>query len=126
MRESNIWKNASDAELDNALEGMEKLVMNQLYQFTFTPQVVHAVSHRQITADNLERDHVLTQRIVLFGWIRELHLDIPMGEGSQGFLMFAQQELLKANHYKAPRDKLICILNCWKVIFGLPSSSLFC
>jgi hypothetical protein len=27
-------------------------------------------------------------------------------------------ELLKVNHYKAPRDKLICILNCCKVIFG--------
>lgn len=27
-------------------------------------------------------------------------------------------ELLKINHYKAPRDKLICILNCCKVIFG--------
>lgn len=28
-------------------------------------------------------------------------------------------ELLKINHYKAPRDKMICILNCCKVIFGL-------
>jgi hypothetical protein len=27
-------------------------------------------------------------------------------------------ELLKVNHYKAPRDKLICVLNCCKVIFG--------
>jgi hypothetical protein len=27
-------------------------------------------------------------------------------------------ELLKINNYKAPRDKLICILNCCKVIFG--------
>ena len=27
-------------------------------------------------------------------------------------------ELLKINHYKAPRDKIICILNCCKVIFG--------
>lgn len=34
MRESDIWKNASDAEFDNALEGMEKLVMNQLYQLS--------------------------------------------------------------------------------------------
>ncbi|KAJ7879964.1 hypothetical protein B0H14DRAFT_3858242 [Mycena olivaceomarginata] len=119
MRESEIWKNASDAEFDNALEGMEKLVMNQLYQFTFTPAVVHAIPRRQITADDLERDRVLTQRIALFGWIRESHLDIPVGEGSNGFLMFAQQELLKINHYKAPRDKLICILNCCKVIFGL-------
>jgi Rab5 GDP/GTP exchange factor len=31
---------------------------------------------------------------------------------------------LKINHYKAPRDKLICILNCCKVIFGLPSATL--
>lgn len=28
-------------------------------------------------------------------------------------------EILKINNYKAPRDKLICILNCCKVIFGL-------
>lgn len=31
---------------------------------------------------------------------------------------FPLAELLKVNHYKAPRDKLICILNCCKVIFG--------
>lgn len=28
------------------------------------------------------------------------------------------KELLKINNYKAPRDKLICILNSCKVIFG--------
>ncbi|BGP32017.1 hypothetical protein JCM10296v2_003796 [Rhodotorula toruloides] len=37
----------------------------------------------------------------------------------QGFLDFAQRELRKMNQYKAPRDKLICVLNCCKVIFGL-------
>lgn len=36
----------------------------------------------------------------------------------QGFLDFAQRELRKMNQYKAPRDKLICVLNCCKVIFG--------
>jgi Rab5 GDP/GTP exchange factor len=95
---------------------------------------------RPVTADDLERDRVLRQRIALFGWVEEKHLDIPEGEGSKGFMMFAQQgtnltvmwmiyfgltcfiwtELLKINHYKAPRDKLICILNCCKVIFGPP------
>ncbi|KAG6811885.1 hypothetical protein H0H92_005411 [Tricholoma furcatifolium] len=119
MRACEPWKNASDAEFDNAMEGMEKLVMNRLYDFTFTPQVVYAVPARPITADDLERDRVLSQRIALFGWIEEKHLDIPEGEGSAGFLMFAHQELLKINHYKAPRDKLICILNCCKVIYGL-------
>lgn len=72
--------------------------------------------------------------MALFGWIEEKHLDVPEDNGSNGFLMFAQQgklslsvsrlvpdrslELLKINHYKAPRDKLICVLNCSKVIFG--------
>ncbi|TFK80324.1 hypothetical protein K466DRAFT_667720 [Polyporus arcularius HHB13444] len=119
MRECEVWRNASDAEFDNAMEGMEKLVMNRLYEFTFTPQVARAVPPRPVTTDDLERDRVLAQRIALFGWIEAKHLDVPEGEGSEGFLMFAQQELLKINHYKAPRDKLICILNCCKVIFGL-------
>jgi hypothetical protein len=110
MRACDIWKNVSDAEFDNAMEGMEKLVMNRLYELfvpyrvhpllilltwlarsTFTPQVAHAVPPRPITADDLERDRVLSQRIALFGWIEEKHLDLPEGEGSAGFLMFAQQ-----------------------------------
>ncbi|KAF5351312.1 hypothetical protein D9758_008061 [Tetrapyrgos nigripes] len=75
---------------------------------------------RPLTTDDLERDRVLAQRISLFSsWIEEKHLDIPVAEGSKGFLMFTQQELLKINHYKAPRDKLICVLNCCKVIYGL-------
>ncbi|TBU34047.1 hypothetical protein BD311DRAFT_773928 [Dichomitus squalens] len=119
MRECEVWRNASDAEFDNAMEGMEKLVMNRLYEFTFTPQIARAVPPRPVTTDDLERDRVLEQRIALFGWLEAKHLDVPEGEGSEGFLMFAQQELLKINHYKAPRDKLICILNCCKVIFGL-------
>jgi Rab5 GDP/GTP exchange factor len=146
MRQCEPWKNASDAEFDNAMEGMEKLVMNQLYQYTFTPAIAQDINpatglpRRVISVDDLERDRILSQRIALFGWIQEEHLDIPTEEGSAGFLMFAEQgmsrnivhsdsqvidyhiipELLKLNHYKAPRDKLICILNCCKVIFGLP------
>jgi hypothetical protein len=44
-----------------------------------------------ITTDDLERDAVLHQRINLFGWVREKHLDVPEGEASQGFLAFAEQ-----------------------------------
>ncbi|KAI0308424.1 hypothetical protein OF83DRAFT_1180865, partial [Amylostereum chailletii] len=119
MREVEPWKHTTDAEFDNAMEGMEKLVMNRLYDSTFTPQVACAVPPKPITTDDLERDRVLEQRIALFGWIEPGHLDVPIAEGSNGFLMFAEQELVKINHYKAPRDKLICILNCCKVIFGL-------
>ncbi|KAF8507965.1 hypothetical protein BU17DRAFT_70987 [Hysterangium stoloniferum] len=114
------WLDAPPQEFENAMEAMEKLVMNRLYEFTFQPLLPPSLR----TTDDLERDHVLKQRILLFGWLREEHLDIPTGGMTQGkevkgFLEFAQQELLKINHYKAPRDKLICILNCCKVIFGL-------
>ncbi|CAE6456852.1 unnamed protein product [Rhizoctonia solani] len=148
MRECEIWKKAGEVEFDNAVEGMEKLVMNRIYEFTFTPQI--ARSGRPVTTDDLERDRVLKQRIALFQWIKPEHLDIPMtlkdqgeseitpssppaaentsptnaekstdSEISMGFLLFAQQEMNKIDHYKAPRDKLICVLNSCKVIFGL-------
>jgi hypothetical protein len=31
MRECDIWKNCTDTDFENAMEGMEKLVMNRLY-----------------------------------------------------------------------------------------------
>lgn len=34
-------------------------------------------------------------------------------------VQLAQKELQKINMYKAPRDKLVCILNCCKVINNL-------
>ncbi len=58
---------------------------------TFTPQLYLCVPPRRVTTDDLERDAVLSQRIALFGWIEEKHLDVPEGEGSKGFLEFAQQ-----------------------------------
>ena len=49
-----------------------------------------------ITTDDLERDHVLRQRMKLFGWIEEKHLDVPVGEGSQGvYLQVHQMQVLK-------------------------------
>ncbi|KAL4062589.1 hypothetical protein J3A83DRAFT_4363455 [Scleroderma citrinum] len=123
MRETDVWCNASDAEFDNAMEGMEKLVMNKLYEFTFIPNLPLLDPPRPVTADDLERDRILAQRTELFKWVEPSHLDMPELESDDpavaGFLNFARQELCKVNHYKAPRDKLICILNCCKVIFGL-------
>ncbi|KAI7906573.1 uncharacterized protein BX663DRAFT_496977 [Cokeromyces recurvatus] len=109
MRECDVWKDMSEQEFGNAKEGMEKLVMNRLYHVTFCPN----------TTDDKERDEILQQKINIFRWVREKHLDIPETEYNESFLTFAESEILKMNNYKSPRDKLICILNCCKVIFGL-------
>jgi hypothetical protein len=55
---------------------------------TFTPQLQ---ATQPITTDDLERDAVFAQRVRLFRWVREKHLDVPEGEASQGFLGFAEQ-----------------------------------
>ncbi|CAG8538747.1 9642_t:CDS:10 [Paraglomus brasilianum] len=114
MRETEMWQNSSEQEFENAREGMEKLVMNRIFTLTFTPAIKGPV-----TTDDRERDDILHQRIQIFRWVREQHLDIPITRNNESFLNFAKSELLKINNYKAPRDKLICILNCCKVIFGL-------
>ncbi|KAF9900316.1 hypothetical protein EC991_007637 [Linnemannia zychae] len=109
MEMCDLWKNVSDQEFENVKEGMEKLVMNRLFAYTFSPS----------TTDDAERDEVLTQKIRIFRWIRPEHLDIPDNPHNAAYLDKAQAELKKINSYKAPRDKVICILNCCKFIFTL-------
>ncbi|KAI9932900.1 hypothetical protein MW887_009152 [Aspergillus wentii] len=135
-----VWRDVSDSEFDNAKEGMEKLVMNRLYSQTFSPAIpgpptiprsasrsrrremerLHGPWRRGQHQEDIERDDVLAQKMGIYSWVKEGHLDIPpVGSGGTRFLNLAQQELLKINGYRAPRDKVICILNCCKVIFGL-------
>ncbi|KAK0392668.1 hypothetical protein NLU13_2163 [Sarocladium strictum] len=138
MMQCEVWRDVSDAEFDNAREGMEKLVMNRLYSQTFSPAIpppkpVPGAKPRRKGGDvplgpgrkgqhqeDVERDDIVQQKINIYGWIREEHLDMPpIGDSGKRFLRLAQQELLKIKSYRAPRDKIICVLNCCKVIFGL-------
>ena len=138
MAQCEVWRDVSDAEFDNAREGMEKLVMNRLYAQTFSPaipppQPVPGARSRRRGGErplgpgrrgqhqeDVERDEVLAQKVGIYGWVKEEHLDIPpVGDNGKRFLVLAQQELLKIKTYRAPRDKIICVLNCCKVIFGL-------
>jgi len=135
MGQCDVWRTVSDAEFDNAREGMEKLVMNRLYSQTFSPAIPspepspHTKGRRRPEPpgpgrrgqhqEDVERDEILAQKVRIYKWIREEHLDIKsVGDKGKKFLQLAQQELLKIKSYRAPRDKVICILNCCKVIFG--------
>jgi hypothetical protein len=134
-----VWRTVSDAEFDNAREGMEKLVMNRLYSQTFSPAIPapEPISkgrrrggeplgngRRGQHQEDVERDEVLAQKVRIYKWVKEEHLDVkPAGDKGRKFLHLAQQELLKIKSYRAPRDKIICILNCCKVIFGFLRTS---
>ncbi|EGO59655.1 hypothetical protein NEUTE1DRAFT_121413 [Neurospora tetrasperma FGSC 2508] len=120
MAQCEVWRSVSDAEFDNAREGMEKLVMNRLYTQTFSPAIPPpqpipgaknkgrrgerpmGPGRRGQHQEDVERDEVLSQKINIYHWVKEEHLDIP-----------------PIKSYRAPRDKIICVLNCCKVIFGL-------
>ncbi|KAK8196732.1 hypothetical protein M8818_006899 [Zalaria obscura] len=144
MAQCEVWRTVSDAEFDNAREGMEKLVMNRLYNQTFSPAIPppepvapakgrkgraaatspHGSGRRGQHQEDVERDAVIAQKLRIYGWIKEEHLDMaPVGEKGRKFLLLAQQELLKINSYRAPRDKVICILNSCKVLFGFLRNS---
>ena len=112
MGQCEVWREVSDAEFDNAKEGMEKLVMNRLYSQTFSPVIPPSVTpvtskerkrgperrmepgRRGQHQEDIERDAVLAQKVRIYKWVREEHLDIqPVGDSGKRFLILAQQGL---------------------------------
>lgn len=110
MAQCEVWRTVSDSEFDNAREGMEKLVMNRLYAQTFSPAIPPpqpipnakpkrrggerpmGPGRRGQHQEDVERDDILTQKINIYGWVREEHLDIPpVGDNGRRFLRLAQQ-----------------------------------
>ena len=110
MAQCEVWRGVSDAEFDNAKEGMEKLVMNRLYSQTFSPAIPPTPPVQDIKGkkknveklsgparkgqhqEDIERDDILGQKIRIYGWIEEEHLDIPqVDESGRRFLSLAQQ-----------------------------------
>lgn len=109
MSQCEVWRGVSDAEFDNAKEGMEKLVMNRLYSQTFSPAITSAVQAPGVKGkknlekllgpgprgqhqEDIERDEILGQKVRIYGWVQEEHLDIPtVGNSGRRFLTLAQQ-----------------------------------
>ncbi|KAF9682572.1 hypothetical protein SADUNF_Sadunf05G0123000 [Salix dunnii] len=121
-----LWAGCSEEELESAGEGLEKYVMTKLSSRVFAS-----------VPDDIKVDKQLSEKISLIQqFIRPENLDIkptfqnetswlaePPLDGSNLLmpcdLKLAQKELQKINLYRAPRDKLVCILNCCKVINNL-------
>lgn len=110
MAQCEVWRGVSDAEFDNAKEGMEKLVMNRLYSQTFSPAIPPSASisgnktkgkrmdkylgpgRRGQHQEDIERDEILAQKVSIYGWIQEEHLDIAaVGDSGRRFLALAQK-----------------------------------
>lgn len=104
-----LWSTGSEEELDSAGEGLEKYIMTKLFPRVFA-------SHQP----DIKLDEKLHEKLSLVQqFIKPEHLDIQPTYQNETSWLLAQKELQKINLYKAPRDKLVCILSCCKVISNL-------
>ncbi|KAK6246130.1 VPS9 domain - like 2 [Theobroma cacao] len=104
-----LWAGCSEEELDSAGEGLEKYVMTKLFTRVFAS-----------LPDDVKHDEQLSEKMALIQqFVRPENLDIKPTFQNETSWLLAQKELQKINMYKAPRDKLVCILNCCKVINNL-------
>ncbi|KAK7311586.1 hypothetical protein RJT34_09829 [Clitoria ternatea] len=104
-----LWSGCSEEELESAGEGLEKYVMTKLFARVFAS-----------IRDDVKLDDQLFEKMALIQqFIRPENLDITPAFQNETSWLLAQKELQKINMYKAPRDKLVCILNCCRVIGNL-------
>lgn len=104
-----LWAGATEEDIDSAGEGLEKYLMTKLFNRTFPSLPEDAKSDQDIS----EKMTLLQQ------FLRPEHLDIPPNFQNETSWLLAQKELQKINTFRAPRDKLACILNCCRVINNL-------
>ncbi|WIA42934.1 hypothetical protein OEZ86_008847 [Tetradesmus obliquus] len=111
MAKHPLFAASSPAELDAATEAMEKYLMTKLHERTF-----------RAAPDDVERDELLAVRCTGLGFVQPQHLEVPDGIVDEGCLARAAAELNRMNNFKAPRDKLVCILNCCRMLNNLLTS----
>ncbi|OBA19626.1 hypothetical protein METBIDRAFT_23652, partial [Metschnikowia bicuspidata var. bicuspidata NRRL YB-4993] len=120
-----------ETDLENSVEGVEKLIMNRLYEFCFPPEATKKFEFHSPSAmsQDLSDDREFSAQIEKFSWILGVHLDVNLDDLSErkrraskddvDYMEYAARELNKINDYRAPRDKIICILNACKILFSL-------
>ncbi|XP_059449879.1 vacuolar protein sorting-associated protein 9A-like isoform X2 [Corylus avellana] len=109
IREHSLWAGATDEEIDSALEGLEKYVMTKLFSRTFAS-----------VPEDSKIDREISEKIgLLQTFLKPEHLDIPAVLRNEASWLLAEKELQKINSFKAPREKLLCIMSCCRVINNL-------
>lgn len=103
-----LWRNASADDLEAAGEALEKYIMTKLYPLTFA-----------VSPDDTRRDAAIARKFQALAFLKPEHLDIPPEHRVEASWLLAQKELCKCDSYKAPRDKLVCALNCCRIISNL-------
>lgn len=109
IRDHPLWAGATEEEIDCAIEGLEKYVMTKLFSRTFSS-----------SPEDAKIDQEISEKLYLLrNFLRPEHLDIPPVLHNEASWLLAEKELQKMNAFKAPREKLVCIFSCCRVINNL-------
>ena len=93
-------------ELASARECLEKYLLTKVHRRAWRPD-----------PKEVEHDQQLDAKLIkLSSLIRADHLDIPACFRHEEAWHVARRELQRMNSYKAPRDKLVCVLGCCKAV----------
>jgi hypothetical protein len=102
-----VFASSSEEELLDAKEGLEKLLLKPLHQHFF-----------RLDPNDRLLDEELSGKISRISPLINLqtHLHGPSELTDDSILSLGIEELGKMDAYRAPRDKMQCILNCFRVI----------
>lgn len=124
MMEYEPFKHMGEVDFENAKAGVEKLVVTKLYELVYSPAIPPERLDESHKAD-LALDSVLEENYKTYAGLtaNDLDVDSQLVEQGQQFIQMAAEELNKMNNFKAPRAKIICLLNSCKILFQLIKSS---
>ncbi|KAL9432264.1 hypothetical protein AB3S75_027309 [Citrus x aurantiifolia] len=109
IKDHPLWANATIEDIESAMEGLEKYVMTKLFSRTFAS-----------TSEDVKIDQEISEKICLLQtFLRPEHLDISTFLQNEASWLLAEKELQKINAFKAPREKVLCIMNCCRIINNL-------
>ena len=128
------WKNLSSPS---------SIICERVTKLPCAPADSVSVSLFYGTEADRNKDKELTERIDTLQWVQPHHLDMPSAfvdeemvkKAAAGvtalschslpsqpcalpLFLSALTELAKMDNFKAPRDKIVCVLNCCKLVMG--------
>ena len=103
-----LFARTSRDELVNAQESMEKFVLSKLHATLYYPS--------NPASPLLHRSRAFYSKCRALSWLHGRHLELPRSKQEAAVWREAGLELRRMAEYKAPKDKLVCLLNACHII----------
>lgn len=110
-----LWQTVDDVTAEAVADGFQKHVMSTIYELVFSAN-----------EDDEAKDLNLQERIREFRWIEPSHLDAVCDLSNEAVVeefYKAQEKLIIMDAQRPPQDKLTCVVEASKAIFGILEKS---